>query len=202
MKDPMKEVEEELRGFIQGEVVAGFDLPEDILDAAIEVVVSPEDADRMRPRAQALLTAAIADQAEREASWPEVTDCDRLDRAFDQLEREGIVARQHFSCCGTCGVAEIHQEITDATERNLPIRGYAFYHVQDTESAVEGHGIYLNYGACKEGHDAAVAIGHEVAKTLESHGLRVEWSGSLDQRIGVPMDWKRRRSPKRSQPAS
>jgi hypothetical protein len=72
------------------------------------------------------------------------------------------------------------------------VRGYAFYHEQDTESAAGGGGLYLNYGSCDEGTEAAVAIGHEIVAALKAKGLDPDWNGSLEKRIGLPLDWKRR----------
>lgn len=51
----------------------------------------------------------------------------------------------------------------------------------------------LNYGACEEGEDAALAIANDIVTQLEAHGLRTDWNGSWSQRIGVSLDWKRRR---------
>ncbi|MBL7373657.1 hypothetical protein INQ23_30515, partial [Escherichia coli] len=62
------------------------------------------------------------------------------------------------------------------------------------ESAVDGGGLYLNYGACDEGEDAALAVARDIVAELEAHGLETRWDGSWDQRIGVALDWKRRRS--------
>ena len=72
-------------------------------------------------------------------------------------------------------------------------RGYAFYHMQDTERATEGGSLYLNYGACEEGEAAALQVARDIVTRLEAHGLRTDWDGSWDQRIGVALDWKRRR---------
>ena len=37
------------------------------------------------------------------------------------------------------------------------------------------------------------AVARDIVSRLEAHGLRTEWDGSWDQRIGVALDWKRRR---------
>ena len=136
---------------------------------------------------------ALAAHAKAEASWPQFTHCDRLDAAFAALERKGIVARQNFSCCGTCGSTEIWDEMDGARDAGMPVRGYAFYHMQDTERAVDGDGLYLNYGAVEDGEAAALAIGRAIVEGIEAHGLRTDWNGKWSQRIGVSLDWKRRR---------
>ncbi len=34
----------------------------------------------------------------------------------------------------------------------------------------------------------------EIVEALQHHGLKTEWNGTIQQRIGVKLDWKRRRS--------
>ena len=82
-------------------------------------------------------------------------------------------------------------EEVEATGR--PVRGYAFYHMQDTESAAEGRGLYLAYGAADEGELAALGVAGEIVDTLRTQGLDVAWEGTWDKRIQVSLDWKRRR---------
>jgi hypothetical protein len=148
---------------------------------------------RLRRLAPRLLREALAEQAEFQRSWPSRTDCDRLDAAFAALEADGVIARQNFSCCGTCGSGEIWDEIEEAQKEGRPARGYAFFHMQDTESAVEGYGLCLNYGACEEGEAAAVAVGRDIVAALTAQGLQTDWDGSHAKRIGVSLDWKKRR---------
>jgi hypothetical protein len=64
--------------------------------------------------------------------------------------------------------------------------------MQDTESAAEGYGLYLNYGAVEEGEKAALRVANEIIDALQRHGLQTEWDGSWSKRIGVTLDWKRR----------
>ena len=64
--------------------------------------------------------------------------------------------------------------------------------MQDTESAAEGYGLWLGYGAVERGERAAERIGHEIVDALRRHGLKTEWDGSCSNRIHVLMDWKRR----------
>lgn len=176
------------------DVAGGFLGNRDIIESAVQVFADEGDEPWLRAEAERLTAEAIAMHAAEQQTWPARTDCDRLDAAFSALEAKGIVSRQNFSCCGTCGSAEIWGEIEETQKAGLPVHGYTFYHMQDTESAVEGYGICLNYGACEEGETAAVAIGHEVAAQLAAHGLSVDWDGRIERRISVPLDWKRRRT--------
>ncbi|MEO7170549.1 MAG: hypothetical protein ABIY39_09270 [Sphingomonas sp.] len=182
-----------LRDSIRRDVATGFYDEDAILVQAVASFEEEFDPPLLRSEAQRLLREALAEHREAQRDWPERTDCDRLDDAFAALEAKDIISRQHFTCCGTCGANEIWDEIDAVHKAGRPTRGYAFYHVQDTERAAEGGGLYLNYGACEEGEEAALAVAKDIVTHLEAHGLRTEWDGSWAQRIGVSLDWKRRR---------
>lgn len=182
-----------LRSQIERDVAAGFYDEDEILRSAAASFEDELDAKLLRSHAQQYLREALARHNAEQREWPEHTDCDRLDAAFDALESDGVIARQHFSCCGTCGSSEIWDEVAAAAEAGMPARGYAFYHMQDTEAATECGGLYLNYGACEDGEAAALAIAREIVARIEEHGLKTDWDGRWETRIGVEIDWKRRR---------
>ena len=139
------------------------------------------------------LREVLAEHYQAQTAWPDLTDCDRLDEAFADLESRGVICRQDFSCCSNCGESEIGAEMGDAENAGVAVRGYAFYHMQDTERAVDGGGLYLKYGAVEPGDEAGVAIGREIDAALKAHGLRTEWNGQLSDCVRVFLDWKRRR---------
>ena len=132
---------------------------------------------------------------EDQRTWTHETDCDKLDEAFAELDRKGIVARQNFTCCQTCGHTEIGYEIDDALEYR-PVRGYVFFHKQDTEHVVETDRLYLAYGSVEGKEDDSIEIGHEVVAVLRRAGLSVEWNGMIQKRICIKnIHWQRRRLP-------
>jgi hypothetical protein len=177
---------QDLRGMIQRDVSAGYRSEDDIVTNAVEVFSDEEEPDKLRPHAAAITRELLGAHKQLQQSWPATTDCDRLDK--------GIVSRQDFSCCGTCGSGEIFEEINHETSQGKKVRGYTFFHTQDTESAVNGEGLYLNYGAVEDGEEPALRIGKEIAAVLGEQGLKVDWNGSWDTRIRVALDWKRRQS--------
>jgi hypothetical protein len=188
----MPETTEEIRSFLSRRVAEGFDTAEEIIDSAIECFEVEEDAELCRTIAR-FTAERTAEHLRLQSHWPTPTDCDRLDWAFDELERDGIVARQNFSCCGNCGHGEIWAEIQQA-RTELTVEGYVFYHMQDTEAAVECGYLYLAYGSVEEGEEAVTAIGRKIVLGLERAGLRTEWNGQGNTRIRiVDFDWKRRR---------
>ena len=183
----------EMREHIALLVAAGFDAPDDIVESAVDIVEEEENQEVMREHARRLVTEALARHHREQATWPSVTDCDRLDQAFENLEKHEIVSRQNFSDCGSCGVAEIASEMEEVRQRGSPVRGYTFYHMQDTESAAAGAGLYLNYGAWSGREADSLKIAHEIVAALKASGLVVEWDGTYEKRIFVRIDWKKRR---------
>ncbi|HST57349.1 MAG TPA: hypothetical protein VLK84_01600, partial [Longimicrobium sp.] len=106
MAEPLDDVMDELREQVRSELRMGFAPVDEIVDTALDMVEADEP-DRLRPMTEHLLRTESQANLREQAAWPAVTDCDRLDLAFDELERRGIVARQHFSCCQNCGSHEI-----------------------------------------------------------------------------------------------
>lgn len=192
----MPELHEDLQGdvrdYLDRQVRSGFADLETLAESAGEYFANEADRAVVEAFARASLQDVLLALRNEQQHWPSTTDCDRLDAAFTELEANGIVARQNFWCCGTCGLAAIGGEIEQAQAEGVRVRGYTFYHEQDTEAAVEGQGIFLCYGALEHEEPQALEIAREVQQTLESHGLATEWNGTLGQRIGVTLDWKRR----------
>lgn len=188
MSDYLASLREQVTGWIQ----EGFDSDEAIVDRAVECA---EDEGHEDLKAEIVSMVADLSAAHRasQVTWLEATDCDRLDSAFAHLEQSGIVARQHFTCCSNCGHAEIWEEIKEAGVHQ-EVRGYAFYHMQDTEAAVATGHFCVAYGAVDEGDEAIARIAQEIVDELRAVGLQTKWNGRPDTRISVvDMKWQRRR---------
>lgn len=191
----MQQLTQELQTFIDIEVKAGFASRDEIIEMAVDYLLDDYDytLDFIIERATTITDQLLAQHAAEQATWVQSTDCDRLDEAFAELDRHGIVARQNFTCCQSCGHAEIWEAIDD-TEQFRTVLGYVFYHQQDTDSAVEGDYLYLAYGAVDGKSPSSMRVGHEVVAALQRAGLDVVWNGDLSKRIYLPnFRWERRR---------
>lgn len=185
--DVAEEVEETARSLVHG----GYATFEEAVEAVTD---SYEEEEAVTPQfVRAVVQRVWRERAAEQESWPATTDVDRLHAVFQALEADGIVARADFTCCQTCGHAEIGDEADDSA------RGYVFFHRQDTESAVSGDGVWLAFGSLA-GADHPVdhakadeAVGRDVVAALMGGGLPVEWNGSVRTRIRVgPMEWQNR----------
>jgi hypothetical protein len=169
-------------------VRGGYDSREEVVNSVRDYATDgkPQSFD-----AEQIVDAEIALLKSDEATWPALTDFDRLQKAIVALEGNGIVTRQNFTCCQTCGHAEIGEEIERFELAGNHARGYAFFHQQATESAVDGRDINFAYGTVGDQH-SAVEIAKEVADSMRAAGLRVKWNGKDTMCVMVGMDWKRR----------
>ena len=187
---------EALQNRVIEEVSAGFEDKEGIIVTTIEYIGGhcdfhhiPCDDEELEQAVIATVEKHLTRHYEEQVAWGYPTDCDRLDEAFEALNEMGIVARQNFSCCQNCGTTEIWAEVAN-TEGAV---GFVFYHFQDTEYAVQGHGLYLSYGSVERTPAASRVIGRRIVDTLRLVGLPSDWNGRLSQRIFIPMAWHRRR---------
>jgi hypothetical protein len=142
---------------------------------------------------QAILEANTR-RAEDMKQWPEVTDVDRLDRAFSAIARRGVIAMQDAGFTQSDG----YDDFLSAYERHpnaSAVVGYCFYTRQDLEGAIQGRGLYLAFGPSDPKDEATVGVevGRVIAEEVHNAGLRVDWDGSFGRRIRIPaFDWKKR----------
>ncbi|MFT7835437.1 hypothetical protein Q5530_04705 [Saccharothrix sp. BKS2] len=182
--DVLAEVEEHARDVVHG----GFT---SLADAVADVTDYFDDEGRVPPAAaRAVVERVWRERVAEQEGWPGTTDVDRLLSVFEDLEAGGVVARADFTCCQTCGHAEIGDEAAEGAH------GYVFFHRQDTEGAVHGGGVWLAFGSLVDGGDpvaADTAVAREVVEALTAGGLPVEWDGSVRTRVRVgPLDWRKR----------
>ncbi|MDG4759785.1 hypothetical protein [Micromonospora sp. WMMD710] len=180
-------LDEQIRDFVRRQAALAELPAAAIVAQTMEYLHGEANPAEVEARAWPVVTEELAAHLTFQAQWPEVTDNDRLTAAFRTLSAAGLVARENFSCCQNCGVAEIGEEVP----RGRTARGYAFYHQQDAERGVDGSGVYLTYGLL--GQPATVDVGEEIAAALRAEGLTVHWDGHTGTRIKVSLTWQRRR---------
>ncbi|MGW8992952.1 DUF6891 domain-containing protein [Streptomyces zhihengii] len=188
---PPLDLTDEERGLLESHVrevlAAGYASRAQLAETAEECLVTQDRRPLTRGQAEALADRLWMERVAEQAAWRGETDPERLTRAFSALDAAGITAREHFTCCRTCGDAEIGEETAPGT------RGFVYFHTQSTESAAAGHGLTLLYGAFDDTEGAAAAVGREVVAALDAVGLRTDWDGDPRRVISVtPLEWRRR----------
>jgi hypothetical protein len=189
---PTKKQLANLKRGIAAHVAEGFSTRRAIADSFIEDPDEEEYGEVDEKVVAALVDQAVRAHHAKQATWTDPTDCDKLDAAFLALVRQGVVARQHFTCCSNCGHAEIGMEI-DAERPKRAVVGYAFYHMQDTQSAVDGGNIYIKYGAVSADRVEREAVALRITDALTAAGLKSRWNGDPDTAIVVKLKWRKRR---------
>lgn len=176
-----------LEARIRTVIVGGYATRAQVAEIAEDYLVSGDHRPVSAEQARRLTDRMWLERVKEQAAWEDETDPERLTRAFTALEATGITARENFTCCRSCGQAEIGGAgSTDA-------RGFVYFHTQCTDSAVAGHGLSLLYGGFDDSSDTTVSIGRQVVAALTETGLSVEWNGRPDQAITVaPLDWRKR----------
>ena len=188
----------EIEGTIWDRIVRGEDDAGDLLDHL--------DDDEWRHGAtddelRAAYENALAVRRDQQRAWGEVRS--NLNRAFAELNARAVLARENFTCCGTCAAAEIHDERDDSRHW----RGYVWYHQQDTDALIDSEmgAVYLGYGIYPpadfdEVTHAALPKAEQQARwqvdldrllnevvfpVLRDHGMQVEWNRRPSTRILV-----------------
>ncbi len=121
---------------------------------------------------------------------------ERLNEAFKDMRKAGLLARQNYLCCGSCagyGIAGIFQERVDKDEKMLEkIKGSVFYHHQDTENLNNPNteSFYLRYGkiSTSKNNETALSteeVGKIITEILTKHGIVCSWNGDADTCIEV-----------------
>lgn len=175
-------------------VYGGFASKKDLFDAVAMMEHDIKDDPSLAPKLRGYAAKLWKQAEEEEAGWQGITVNDRIDAAFSFLEEQGIFAAQDFTCCSSCGHSEACGEVSFRQEQGKEVRGYVFYHHQDTDSALAGHGLYLAYGAAADGEEATEAIGREICSALSRYGISHQWDGSAKSRIFIePFPWRKRR---------
>jgi hypothetical protein len=165
----------------------GDELLDEIDDRIADLGIGADRA--LHAEIEALVERELAARRAEEDSWTEETVNDRIDDAFAELEDSGIVALQNAGYT----LADGWDDAREAAAALEAPRGAVFWHQQDTERAVDGHGLHLAFGALDGDRAASAAIGAEVCDVLRKNGVDVAWSGSIDERIRIPpFPWRKR----------
>ncbi|MDK2126003.1 DUF6891 domain-containing protein [Parachitinimonas caeni] len=181
-----QEIVDAVRRLVWSGLFPGDEIPE-----IVHEVFAEEKLDRKAVSSQ--IASELARKAEAERSWPNKTDCDRLDSAFDTLDDGGIIALQNAGYTHEDGVSECSEVYHDRGGAKSGITGYCFYHGQDLEQAVDGQGLYIAVGAFSGKEADKQAVAAKVVEVLQKKGLNAKWSGSAGARIELPeFRWQKR----------
>lgn len=128
----------------------------------------------------------------RDVTPPPKSVKERVRDAFKALRKEGFVARMNYSCCGSCGWAQVEQDysfLTGVAEPNV-----VFYHRQDADCFDKKGNLvtYKHWNVENELVNKTASLylawsgdGAMIVDALETEGLEVDWNGNDNRRIAV-----------------
>lgn len=137
---------------------------------------------------------AILTHHRRQARWTRPTDCDRLDAAFEEMTRHGLIAEQYFTDCASEGHFQLLDEVKKADPKE--VIGYAFYHEQATEHAIKSGWLYIHFDAREKHRGKKRRVGWIVFEAVTAAGLRAVWDGDPGRAVEVELTWRKRRTDK------
>ena len=177
---------DQLRDYTRLQVRAGFlsgqSLRADVLAALCDEVPSVADPEEL---VEGWLHEVTEELAEEQISWPPITDHDRLEAAFTDLESAGVVVlracEDHWSA---------NAELARLAQDGRRPLGVAWFTAPDVWHAIDNGMLEINVW---HGDTANVAPGDALLDTvieiLGRHGL----PGHFDEgRIEVAASWQRR----------
>ena len=178
---------DELVGRLDLALAEGYTTRAGLVEIAEEYLAPEDDRPDLREQMSALVDRMRSERVREQRAWQAETDPDRLARAFSALEDADIVARENFTCCRSCGQAEIGAEAFPGC------RGFVYFHRGCTAEAVLGNGLTLYFGGFDDSERTTASVGHQVVAALEQVGLSVRWNGDPGRAIDVaPLDWRKR----------
>ena len=163
--------------------------------AEIERIVDQDvfEGEAPRKRLRGWIKAAVALQRAEQESWPAVTDCDRLDQAFDALRAGRILAIHDAGYTPSECIAEMSEQYRAGGGESSGVVGYCCYHRQDMDYALLCDKLGVAYVDIKGDDRQGAEVGRQVCAALAASGLRVAWSGSIKDKINVTdFRWQRR----------
>lgn len=118
---------------------------------------------------------------------------DAITKAFNLMNERGLIARENYECCQSCGGYAITVEAEKMIDEGKPkdeIKGCCFYHEQDMDNRCDGGEFYLAYGLMESGKHGYIGLSNEevgriVTACLTEVGVEFEWDGDGGTRIKV-----------------
>ena len=120
----------------------------------------------------------------------------KLSKAFKLLRKEGLIAKQNFSCCGSCGCYEIGEQAkARAKKLGKFLKGYVFFNRQSTQSMYQTGTVNLSYAAFytrtykkRKECFTDVEIANLIVDKMSEVGLATEWNGDTDKCVTVDVE--------------
>lgn len=140
-----------------------------------------------------LITDLFNKKTELETKWSDETDCDKLDKCFEQISDLGILTIHNAGDSIKDGVLDSIQVFNHLKDNDMLAYGFCFYHEGDIEEAIENKQLQLSFGDFEDDNSKYIKTGEIITGVLEDNGFHVEWNYSINERITIkPFQWQKR----------
>lgn len=187
----MTENQEYIQEQIQLNVYAGFYDNDEILELIMEIIEDEELDDEISE--SWVLNEIRKLRRERELAskeWEKPTDIDCLVKAFNVLQKEGVIALHNAGYTSSDALSDASEVYHMALEQGLSPIGYCYYHGQDLERVLDGDGLMIGFDSADGEPESRLEIGQKVLEVLQAEELTCTWEGVENQRIFVDMVWE------------
>jgi hypothetical protein len=113
-----------------------------------------------------------------------------ISRAFEDLRKQGFLAKENFLCCQTCAGYDLTIEAEKLIKEGKEVNGCVYWHGQDEDNWNEIGQMFLAYGEMESEKCGTIGlptkeVGKLVMKALKKHHVPCEWNGDPSRRILV-----------------
>lgn len=183
----------ELSALIHLRVTGGFDVKADIRENAFDYLHPRQWSAGDRAWIEGEIDRQWSAKLREQQNWPRVTDFDRLDRVFEDLRTQRLIA---LHCAGNTqsdGWDDARQFWDEAGGPQSDIDGAIFYHGQDVEHVVQDGSLYLAFGRLPNATRSAIDIATQVVAALKNAGFDAKMPADESQRILITgLKWQKR----------
>lgn len=180
---------EELEELIKDDIQAGFLSNEEIQEDCIFYLEYnyPDDAEKV---SEEDFFEIVLEYRGRFQNTGTQENYKKLDLAFDNLEKRGIITEHFAGFTMEDGYDIVNEQIEECYKNGEKIIGCCFYITQDLMHVIheDTTSLMFTFGNCLD-KPTAEDVGKVIVEEFEKVGFMVEWNGSADKKIAI-LDFK------------
>ena len=125
-----------------------------------------------------------------ELTNPSNSNFSKLEEAFTELSKKGIIAIHNCGYDIEEGVNDAFELLIHLRNNNMDSEGFCFYTFEDIEEAISGDKLKITFGDFDNDKSKALEIGNTIKDILESSGFNIIWNCTVDEQITIePFKW-------------
>lgn len=184
-----KEIKNEAIEQLEKDILFGFDSKEEIFEGIYDLFYD-EELDETWLKKE--IDIRFEKHQKNSITWKKPTSFDKLVKAFDQLNKEKIIALHKTGYTKQDGRDDCLQVIDELKNIGIKAKGYCFYHTQDLETAIANNNLFIGYDSYNQEDELTKKVAEKIIEILKSNRFNVKWNGSIKTRIEiVDITWQK-----------